>query len=104
MKPARDMKQTLTYKAMITRVKSLSGDEKGAALLKALAIGTQWRIDAVLEAIDSNLDNWSYINTKNVFEQAAMFGRLEAIQQMSKSKYFSASGHLRKACHPSADV
>ncbi|MBU6475471.1 MAG: ankyrin repeat domain-containing protein [Alphaproteobacteria bacterium] len=91
MKPQnKDIKQSLRYKNMVARVEGLSPDEKGAQLLKALAVGTQWRIDAVLDALDKKLYDWNYIDRLNVFKQAAMFGQLHAIERMAKNKYFKA--------------
>ena len=82
MKPAKDMKQTLRYKNMVANLKSRPPYVKEAALIKELAAGKQWRIDAVIDAIETNQAGWSRINTTNVFKTAAMFGRLATVERL----------------------
>lgn len=82
----KDIKKTLRYKNMVAQLTSQPVYKKEAALLKALAGGTQWRIDAALDAI--GMREWNDIKTINVFDQAAMFGRLTAIQRMSENEFF----------------
>jgi hypothetical protein len=55
-----------------------------AALLKELANGTQWRIDAVMEAVDQS-KNWYRINNQKVFEQIGTYGRLSTLDQLCSS-------------------
>ncbi len=82
------MKDTLRYKNKVAALKSQPAHVKEAALFQAIAVGTQWKMDAVLEAIDSNPQDWNFINNREVFKHAAMYGRLEIIQAMSRSAFF----------------
>jgi hypothetical protein len=88
MKNPQDVKQTLCYQQMVATLKSRPPYVQEAALLKELANGKQWRIDAVVEAIDAKKRNWGYIDTVRVFEQAATYGRLATIKNLSESDYF----------------
>jgi len=82
MKTLRPMNETLRYKNMVAGLKSRPHYVKEAALLKEIAAGKQWRIDAVIEAIETNQYDWNYINTTNVMKQAAMFGRLATVEKI----------------------
>ncbi len=82
------MKDTLRYKNKVAALKSQPAHVKEAALLQAIAVGTQWKMDAVLEAIDSNPRDWSAMDTMTIFKHAAMYGRLETIQSMSCNSFF----------------
>ncbi len=82
MKPAKDMKQTLRYKNMVANLKSRPPYVKEAALIKEIAAGKQWRIDAVIDAIETQQAGWSRMNVTNVFKSAAMFGRLATIERL----------------------
>ncbi len=91
MKPQnKDIKQSLRYQNTVARVSGLSAEEKGAELFKALAVGAQWRIDAVLDTLDKAPVEWNQIDKLGVFRHAAMFGRLKAVQRMAKNSYFKA--------------
>lgn len=83
-KSAEDMKDTLRYKHMVARHQDLPPYKKEAALLQEIAKGRQWRIDAVLEAIDKK-EEWRYINVTNVMKQAAMFGRLGTVRRIAET-------------------
>jgi hypothetical protein len=104
------MKETYRYKNMVANLKGRQPHVKEAALLKEIAGGTQWRMDAVIEAIEKNPQDWKSIDTDAVLKQAAMFGRLtttanlcEKIQflspQIMATAYYTAHlhGHDRVA-------
>lgn len=83
-KPAKD---TLRYKHMVARITTLPVYKKEAALIQELAKGKQWRIDAVIEAIDSEKHGWKQgaiksVKPSNVLKAAAMFGRLQAMETL----------------------
>ena len=82
MKPAKDMKQTLRYKNMAANLKSRPPYVKEAALIKEIAAGKQWRIDAVIDAIETQRAGWSRVNITNIFKTAAMFGRLATTERL----------------------
>lgn len=81
-KTAEDMKSTLRYKHKVSALKGQPAYKKEAELLREIAVGKQWRIDAVIEAIEANPADWSYIHTTHVMKQAAMFGRLATIERL----------------------
>lgn len=83
-KPANE---TLRYKHMVARLSGLPVYKKEAALVQELAKGRQWRIDAAIEAIDSEKYGWRQgaiksVNATNVLKAAAMFGRLQAMETL----------------------
>ena len=72
---------------MVARLSSLPVYKKEAALVQELAKGKQWRIDAAIEAIDSEKYGWRQgaiksVNATNVLKTAAMFGRLQAMETL----------------------
>jgi len=81
-KTAEEMKSTLRYKHKVSALKGQPAYKKEAELLREIAIGKQWRIDAVIEAIETNPYDWNYIHTTNVMKQAAMFGRLATVERL----------------------
>jgi hypothetical protein len=104
------MKETYRYKNMVANLKGRQPHVKEAALLKEIAGGSQWRMDAVIEAIEKNPQDWKKIDTEAVLKQAAMFGRLtttaklcDKIQALSPqtmaTAYYTANlhGHDRVA-------
>src|SRR5262249_25370371 len=54
------------------------------ALLKEICLGTQWRIDAVAEAI-TQAKNWGKIDSLKVFQQIGVYGRLTTLRQFCES-------------------
>lgn len=76
MRPLIPMKETYRYKNMVANLKGRKPHVKEAALFKEIAGGTQWRMDAVIEAIDKNKQDWKNIDTAAILKHAAMFGRL----------------------------
>ncbi|MDE1151712.1 MAG: hypothetical protein PW788_04165 [Micavibrio sp.] len=104
MKTLRPMNETLRYKSMVTNLKSRPHYAKEAALLKEIAAGKQWRIDAVIEAIETNRYDWNYINFTNVMKQAAMFGRLATMEKLCDLRGYKvgadvAQGPVQAAFH-----
>lgn len=83
-KSAEDMKDTLRYKHMVAKLEGLPPYKKEAALIQEISKGRQWRMDAVLEAIDKKKE-WRYINVTNVMKQAAMFGRLGTVRRIAET-------------------
>lgn len=108
MKPAKDMKDTLRYKHMVARLSSLPIYKKEASLMQEIAKGRQWRIDAAMEAIDSEKYGWKqgYIRSMgpaNLLKQAAMFGRLKTMEQLCKRFGFEVPEEERGfTCHEPA--
>ncbi len=86
MKTKKDMKETLRYKHMVARLQHLAPYKKGAALMQEIAKGVQWRMDAALEAIKK--DDWDGIDQTAVLKQAAMFGRLQTVNNISDALGF----------------
>lgn len=84
MKPQKDMKDTLRYRNMVANLRSRPAYHQEAMLLKEIAGGKQWRIDAVMDAVQVNPANWSRIDVTGVMMQAAMFGRLTTIENLSE--------------------
>ncbi len=81
--PKKPMHETLRYKNYVAQLKHRPVYIKEAALIKEIAKGTQWRMDAVLDAIKANRQDMQYINQNNVMKQAAMFGRLQTTQNLA---------------------
>lgn len=88
----REMKDTLRYKNMVANLKNRPAYVKEAALLKEIAGGRQWRMDAVIEAISAREGDWADINTRRVLEQAAMFGRLATVETICRTLEMERSG------------
>jgi hypothetical protein len=93
MKPAKTPQETLRYKHMVARLQSLPTYKKEAALLKEIAKGSQWRIDAAMEAIDKGKYAWNdgyirSIGASSLLKQAAMYGRLKTMEQLCKRYKF----------------
>lgn len=72
---------TLRYKNMVANLKSRPAHVKEAALLKEIAKGSQWRIDAVLESI-TKAGEWADISHAQILNHAAMFGRLATVKSI----------------------
>lgn len=89
-KTAREMKDTLRYKHMVARLKGLKPYKKGAALLQEIAKGSQWRIDAALEAIAPQ--DWQQIDVGAVLNNAALFGRLQTVEKIADTLGFEKGG------------
>lgn len=85
-KTAKEMKDTLRYKHMVARLQKLQPYKKGAALMQEISKGSQWRMDAALEAIAPQ--DWQLIDVTQVMKQAAMFGRLTTINQIADTLGF----------------
>jgi ankyrin repeat protein len=84
-----DPKDTLRYKQMVAQLESLPAYKKEAALMQEIAGGSQWRMDAAMEAIDKGEYAWKegYIysmGAATLLKQAAMFGRLETMEKLCK--------------------
>ena len=82
MKPQKDIKDTLRYRNMVANLRSRPPYHQEAMLQKEIAGGKQWRIDAVVDAIQVNPVNWSRIDITGVMISAAMFGRLATIENL----------------------
>ena len=82
-RPQKPMQETLRYKNYVANLKSRPPYVKEAALLKEIAKGTQWRMDAALEAVLAVPQDRMYISTQNIMKQAAMFGRLQTTQNIA---------------------
>ena len=82
-RPQKPMQETLRYKNYVANLKSRPPYVKEAALLKEIAKGTQWRMDAALEAILAVPQDRAFISRTNVLKHAAMFGRLKTIQNIA---------------------
>ncbi|HYD17107.1 MAG TPA: ankyrin repeat domain-containing protein [Patescibacteria group bacterium] len=80
--PKKDMKETLRYKHMVARLSGLLPQQKEAALLQEIAKGSQWRMDAVVEAINTKPNDWQLMDTSGLLKQAAMFGRLATVETL----------------------
>lgn len=81
--PQKPMNETLRYKNYVAQLKHRPAYMQEAAMIKEIAKGTQWRMDAVLEAMKANPSERSYINRHNLMKQAAMFGRLKTTQNLA---------------------
>ncbi|MEZ0261851.1 MAG: LPD7 domain-containing protein [Alphaproteobacteria bacterium] len=81
MAAARDMKDTLRYKHMVTRLRDLPAHKKEAALLQEIAAGKQWRIDAALEAVSPA--DWKLFDITNIFKNAAIHARLQTVEKIA---------------------
>lgn len=84
----KDMKETLRYKNMVANLKNRPAYVKEAALLKEIAGGKQWRMDAVIEAISAQERGWAGINVPRILDYAAMFGRLATVETVCKKLGF----------------
>lgn len=82
-RPQKPMQETLRYKNYVANLKSRPPYVKEAALIKEIAKGTQWRMDAALEALMAVPQDRAFISRNNVMKQAAMFGRLKTIQNIA---------------------
>lgn len=80
----KDMKDTLRYKNMVANLKSRPAYYQEAMLVKEISRGVQWRMDAVMDAIE-RADNWHAVNSMSLIKHAAMFGRLKTIERFSKA-------------------
>ncbi len=82
-RPQKPMQETLRYKNYVANLKSRPPYVKEAALIQEIAKGTQWRMDAALEAITASKGDLAYIDRQGVMKQAAMFGRLKTMQNLA---------------------
>jgi|GEM_PF-1555934 len=82
-RPQKPMRETLRYKNYVANLKHRPPYVKEAALIKEIAKGTQWRMDAALEAVLAVPQDRAYISRNNVMKQAAMFGRLKTMQNIA---------------------
>ncbi|MDD9901328.1 MAG: ankyrin repeat domain-containing protein [Alphaproteobacteria bacterium] len=81
----KDMKNTLRYKHMIMHLAQSGGPARREALTREIAGGKQWRIDAVMDALDAKQGWFQDINISDTLRMAAMLGRLSAVQRICKS-------------------
>jgi hypothetical protein len=90
MKPQKPMPETLRYKNYVANLRHKPPYAKEAALLKEIAGGVQWRMDAAIEAIEkgpTKKDDYAdvaFIGRHNVMKQAAMFGRLQTTEKLAR--------------------
>lgn len=82
MKPKGDIKTTLRYKNMVANLRSRPAYYKEAELLREIAGGKQWRIDAVMDAIDARPGDWQKVSLSDIMKSAAMFGRLSTVENL----------------------
>lgn len=98
MKPQKPMQETLRYKNYVANLRHKPPYAKEAALLKEIAGGVQWRMDAAIEAIvtsSQKKDGYhdiAYINHHNILKQAAMFGRLQTTQKLAAVLEYAGEG------------
>lgn len=89
MKPQKPMQETLRYKNYVANLRHQPPYAKEAALLKEIAGGVQWRMDAAIEAIvkapnkKDDYADMAYVSQLNVMKQAAMFGRLQTTRKLA---------------------
>lgn len=91
--PQKPMQETLRYKNYVAQLKNRPAYVQEAAMIKEIVKGTQWRMDAVLEAMKANPSERSYISRHNLMKQAAMFGRLKTTQNLADFFNFREEGN-----------
>lgn len=94
MKPQKPMPETLRYKNYVANLRHKPPYAKEAALLKEIAGGVQWRMDAAIEALvapsaKGPSSDCAYVNRHNIMKQAAMFGRLQTTEKLAKTFNFT---------------
>lgn len=98
MKPQKPMQETLRYKNYVANLRHKPPYAKEAALLKEIAGGVQWRMDAAIEAIvkapekKESFHDIAYISHHNIMKHAAMFGRLQTVQKLAAVLEFVGEG------------
>lgn len=97
MKPQKPMQETLRYKNYVANLRHKQPYHKEAALLKEIAGGVQWRMDAAIEALcaepaKGGLHARGYVNHHNIMKQAAMFGRLQTVRKLAEVLEFTTEG------------
>lgn len=98
MKPQKPMQETLRYKNYVANLRHKQSYHKEAALLKEIAGGVQWRMDAAVEAlcadpVKGETSARAFVNRHNIMKQAAMFGRLQATEKLAQAFGFSEDGN-----------
>lgn len=93
MKPQKPMPETLRYKNFVANLKNRPPYTKEAVLLKEIAGGQQWRMDAALEGLLAKPADRAYVNITNIMKQAAMFGRLQTMEKMATAFNFAEDGN-----------
>ena len=99
MKPQKPMPETLRYKNYVANLRHKQPYAKEAALLKEIAGGVQWRMDAAIEALcaepaKGQAHARAFVNRANIMKQAAMFGRLQTTEKLAKVFNFTEEGNL----------
>jgi len=98
MKPQKPMPETLRYKNYVANLRHKPPYAKEAALLKEIAGGVQWRMDAAIEALlapvaKGEASARAFVNRANIMKQAAMFGRLQTTEKLAKAFNFTEEGN-----------
>ncbi|MFN7114106.1 MAG: ankyrin repeat domain-containing protein [Alphaproteobacteria bacterium] len=98
MKPQKPMPETLRYKNYVANLRHKPPYAKEAALLKEIAGGVQWRMDAAIEAMTApnskgQFSDRAFINRFTIMKQAAMFGRLQTTQKLAAAFNFTNEGN-----------
>lgn len=98
MKPQKTMHETLRYKHYVANLRHKPPYAKEAALLKEIAGGVQWRMDAAIEALcappaQGQFPALAAVDRHNLMKQAAMFGRLQTTGKLAKAFSFIAEGN-----------
>lgn len=98
MKPQKPMQETLRYQNYVANLRHKQPYHKEAALLKEIAGGVQWRMDAAVEALcaapaKGEMHARGYVNRHNIMKQAAMFGRLQTTEKLAKAFNFTEEGN-----------
>ncbi|MDP2204929.1 MAG: hypothetical protein Q8K65_01330 [Alphaproteobacteria bacterium] len=98
MKPQKPMPETLRYKNYVANLRHKQPYAKEAALLKEIAGGVQWRMDAAIDALTApaakgKFADRAYVNRHNIMKQAAMFGRLQTTEKLAKAFSFTEEGN-----------
>lgn len=98
MKPQKPMPETLRYKNYVANLRHKQPYAKEAALLKEIAGGVQWRMDAAIEALCAEPAKGkdharAFVDRFNIMKQAAMFGRLQTTEKLAKAFNFTEEGN-----------
>ncbi len=72
----KSKQETLRYRHMVANMRHQPLYKREAALLKEIAAGRQWRMEAALEAMDAG------VSLDSVVAQAALFGRQQLLEKI----------------------
>lgn len=90
----KPMNETLRYKNMVANLAGKPRHLIEAELLRELALGRQWRIDAVIDATLKRRENQIFNMQKGrLLVMTAMFGRRQAMERLCDILKVSLDGH-----------